>query len=72
MPVMNGFEVIKILHKNPLWTNIPIIVSSSKDLTENEMNLLRKKVIEVFQKGKYQKAEMLNKIHEVLTERSET
>src|SRR4029079_4942339 len=72
MPVMNGFEVVAALHQNPAWCNIPVIVSSSKDLTAEEMSLLSKNVIKVFQKGKYQGGEILNEVREQLSEKKDT
>jgi len=31
MPGLNGFELCEILHKNPMFSNTPIIIISAKD-----------------------------------------
>ncbi len=36
MPDMNGFMFINVLQNNPEWSHIPIIVVTSKDLTNEE------------------------------------
>lgn len=53
MPVMNGFEVLTALAKNPKLENIPVIVITAKELTSEEKLFLMEGSKEVFIKGKY-------------------
>jgi len=62
MPVMDGFEFIKIVKRKASWKHIPIIVITSKDLTEDDFYFLSKKVDSVIQKGKYTRKELIKKI----------
>ena len=62
MPVMDGFEFIKIVKRNASWKSIPIIVITSKDLTEDDYYFLSEKVESVIQKGKYTRKELIKKI----------
>jgi len=44
MPRLDGFGVIEKLHQNPAVRNLPIIVLSVKELTDDETELLKKSV----------------------------
>lgn len=50
MPKMNGFEVIEHLKKNKNTSGIPIIVLSSKILTQEDLDLFRANSINVLRK----------------------
>lgn len=62
MPEMDGFEVIKTVRHNPDWYNIPIIVVTAMDLTTVEHSLLAEQVTNIFQKGKYNKQQLLTEV----------
>jgi len=62
MPVMDGFEFIKIIKRKASWKDIPIIVITSKDLTEDDFHFLSKKVESVIQKGKYTRKDLIKRI----------
>ena len=68
MPVMDGFEFMDEVHRNQAWSRIPVIVITSKDLTEEERQRLNGRVAQVLQKGKYEMASLLKEIHK-LTDR---
>jgi CheY-like chemotaxis protein len=51
MPGLNGFEVAAELHRNPAWRSIPVVVMTSKDLTEADRARLNGLVARVLQKG---------------------
>ena len=40
MPVMNGMEVLGVLHKNPRFSHIPVIVTTSQDVVNSEVQAL--------------------------------
>ncbi len=62
MPEMDGFEVIKTVRLNPDWCNIPIIVVTAMDLTTVEHSLLAEQVTNIFQKGKYNKQQLITEV----------
>lgn len=62
MPVMDGFELLNILKDNDEWKKIPIIVITSKDLTEEDYSFLTANVDTVIQKGKYTRKELIKRI----------
>lgn len=51
MPEVNGFEVVRQLRADPLTRDIPILVHTSRDLTETEKRELESRVQAVTQKG---------------------
>jgi len=66
MPEMNGFEFINHLRQNPAWWSIPIVVLSSKEITQAEHNLLNECVEKVYSKQSYQQSDLLSEIHKHL------
>ena len=68
MPVMDGFELLKILKSDKKWKNIPIIVITSKDLTEEDYAFLTDNVDRVIQKGKYTRKELIMRINTAIKE----
>jgi signal transduction histidine kinase/DNA-binding response OmpR family regulator len=51
MPIMDGFEFATELRKNPDHQDIPIIVITAKDLTDEERSSLQGAVEQIVQKG---------------------
>ena len=68
MPVMDGFELLKVLKAEDAWKNIPVIVITSKDLTEEDYAFLTGNVDRVIQKGKYTRKELILRINEAIKE----
>ena len=68
MPVMDGFELLNILKDNNLYRDIPVIVITSKDLTEEDYAFLTENVDRVIQKGKYTRKELILRINEAIKE----
>jgi signal transduction histidine kinase/CheY-like chemotaxis protein len=66
MPEMDGFEVIKTVRQNPNWHKIPIIVVTAMDLTTVEHGLLTAQVTNVFQKGKYNKQQLITEVQSLI------
>jgi signal transduction histidine kinase/CheY-like chemotaxis protein len=62
MPVMDGFEFLNIVNDNDKLKKIPIIVITSKDLTEEDYSFLTTNVDQVIQKGKYTRKELIGRI----------
>jgi CheY-like chemotaxis protein len=51
MPEMNGFEVLREMRARDEWRDIPVIVVTAKDLTEEDRRQLNMGAERVLQKG---------------------
>lgn len=51
LPEIDGYQFINQIRQNPNWESIPILVITSKDLTDEEHQYLAGKVEEILQKG---------------------
>lgn len=60
MPVMDGFQVLEHLQKNKKWENIPVIIITGRDLSNEEKEKLNGGVELILQKGGYRRAELIN------------
>ena len=52
MPVMDGFDFLAELRKNEVWQGIPVVVLTSKDLTQEERQVLSGNVEKGTSKGR--------------------
>ena len=59
MPEMDGFELLLHLKEDPASRNIPVLVLTAKDLTDNEIEMLRHETIGLFQKDREWKKQLL-------------
>jgi PAS domain S-box-containing protein len=66
MPEIDGFEFVAQLRENPQWRFIPIVVLTAKEMSSEERKLLNHGVERVFQKGHYQREELLKELKECL------
>jgi CheY-like chemotaxis protein len=62
MPVMDGFTFMKKLRSEAAWRDIPVIVITSKDVTQEERQLLEESVVTILQKGSYRRDELLEQV----------
>jgi CheY-like chemotaxis protein len=62
MPELDGFGVLRAMRVNPDWRDIPVVVLTSIDLTNEIRALLQQQADRVFQKGTYSKEELLAEI----------
>ena len=65
MPEMNGFEVIKELKNHQASKNIPVIINTSLEITQNEIKELNGKIHSLVEKGASSKAEILTEIRKI-------
>jgi len=65
MPGMSGFEVATGLKENPNTANIPILVLTSKDLTNTDRSELQSKVTSFVQKGKSAREQLVREIRRI-------
>jgi len=63
LPEFNGFDVLSEISKNDNWQQIPIIVITAKELSNEELKRLKKEVDCIFQKGDYSRNDLLKEIH---------
>ena len=64
MPVMDGFEFLLLMRANPDYRDIPVIVVTAKDLSEEERRTLSGKVQAVIEKGPFSRDQLLSRIRE--------
>jgi len=69
MPVMNGFDFVQELRKNKEWHDIPIVILTAKDLTVEDRQQLKGNVERVYQKGEYNRDQLLNEVRELVKNR---
>jgi CheY-like chemotaxis protein len=66
MPRLDGFGVIEKLHQNPAARDLPIIVLSVKDLTEDESRILKESVSLVMRKQGFDGAKLVQEIKKAM------
>ncbi|MEZ5671582.1 MAG: response regulator [Thiotrichaceae bacterium] len=66
MPEMDGFEFILHLRQHDDWSSIPVVVLTAKDITIEDRMWLNSRVDTVFQKGAYQREELLSELRQLL------
>jgi len=66
MPEMDGFEFVSRLRMNEAWNNIPVVVLTAKDITNEDRLRLNNYVEKVVQKGAYEKDKLMSDIHDLL------
>jgi signal transduction histidine kinase/CheY-like chemotaxis protein/ligand-binding sensor domain-containing protein len=69
MPEMDGFDFMRELRRSQAWRKIPVIVVTSKDLTEEDKRLLQGEVSQILRKGSYSMNELLAEIERALATR---
>ena len=71
MPEMDGFKVLEELQKRDNLKDLPVLILSAKDLTEDEKRGLSKNVKGVITKGRIDKAALIALTNEFLYSKSE-
>ncbi|MBA3602915.1 MAG: response regulator [Parachlamydiaceae bacterium] len=66
MPEMDGFAVIGHLKHNPEWNDIPVIVLTAANLSDEELERLNKTSLKVFQKSNYRRSDLLKAVREII------
>jgi hypothetical protein len=67
MPVMDGFEFVMELRKVEAWREIPIIVVTARDLTEEDRSRLSGEVVGLIQKGGMDREALLEQLRAQLS-----
>ncbi len=66
MPTMDGFEFLDQLRHNRRWRNIPVIVVTGKELSEDEVRRLHAHSASVIGKAAFEHAELLQEIRSLV------
>jgi CheY-like chemotaxis protein len=66
MPEMDGFEFLAELRRHPTWREVPVLVLTAKDLTDEDRRRLNGEVERIIQKGAYDRDELLREVGRVL------
>jgi signal transduction histidine kinase/CheY-like chemotaxis protein len=69
MPVIDGFELIRILRHDPQLASIPVVVIAAKDLTDEDRHRLASSVEEVVAKTALTPEKLLAEITAILAKR---
>jgi CheY-like chemotaxis protein len=66
MPGMDGFDFVDELRRNEAWRELPVIVVTAKQLTEEERRRLNGHVERVIQKGRPSRQDLLAEIRDLV------
>jgi CheY-like chemotaxis protein len=69
MPGMDGFEVLEAMRSEAAWRDIPVVIVTAKDLNREEMARLNGCVERVFQKGAYDRVELIDTVRAMIARR---
>ncbi len=69
MPEMDGFEFLVELNKNSDWRDIPVVVLTAKDLTDEDRRRLNGRVTSIAKKGVMSPREILEELRAVIESR---
>ncbi len=69
MPEMDGFSVVEELRRDPRTQKIPVIVVSAKDITEEELQRLKRHVEGLYQKGSIPVKAFVNQVVDVIEQK---
>jgi CheY-like chemotaxis protein len=66
MPVMDGFDFLLEMRTNADWQDIPVIVLTAKDLTDEDRRLLSGRVEQIVEKGACAHDQVVSLVHKAL------
>jgi threonine synthase len=66
MPEMDGFAVLDALKSSQDTSNIPVIVSTAKELTLEEKEKLKGQIQALLQKGDFMSDEFLDEVNSLI------
>jgi DNA-binding response OmpR family regulator len=66
MPGMDGFHVLEAIRRSEGWRDVPVVIVTAKDLTRDELVWLRTNAEQVFQKGSYNRRELIAVVHDLI------
>lgn len=66
MPEMDGFEILRKVKEDPVLGDIPVFVITAKDLTDGEIELLKRETSALFRKSGSWKADLLAQVRKAV------
>jgi len=69
MPVIDGFDFLVELHASPDWRNIPVVILTAKDLTDEDLRVLSGRVEEIVEKGAWSHERVVALVEKLASER---
>ena len=66
MPEMDGFQFIDELYRTPAWRDIPIVVVTAMDITEEQTQYLERRVSRILHKGDHSREDLLGTVATLL------
>ncbi len=66
MPVMDGMEFLDLFRANQSWSEIPVVVLTSKDLTSDERERLNGSVLRVLAKGAFTQDRLVAEVRRII------
>jgi PAS domain S-box-containing protein len=70
MPEMDGFEFIATLKQRPEWQNIPVVVITAKDISDEDRKRLNGRVLGVLSKGSFDQQALIGEVERLLIARA--
>ena len=65
MPIVSGFDVISTLKADPGTKDIPIIICTAKELTSDDIKVLKDNVVSIMRKGMFTADDILDEIKKI-------
>src|SRR6478735_638248 len=59
MAGMNGFELLELIGKNPVWSKIPVVIITSMDLTADMREYLVPRTVRILYKGRFSREDLV-------------
>jgi len=66
MPHVDGFDLVARLRERTEYRDIPVVVITAKDLSDEERERMTENVRRVFQKGKYGRDELVDYLRSLI------
>jgi CheY-like chemotaxis protein len=70
MPKMDGFQLLTALREDGRWSQVPVVVITSKELTREDRDRLNGSVARVFMKDEVGAEALVSELRRILTPRS--
>ena len=70
MPEMDGFDVVEAMKQNEKWKNIPILIMTAKELTDDDYKRLNGSVEGLMEKGRFSLDDLLEHLNRIVNQPS--
>ncbi|MCE7871668.1 response regulator, partial [bacterium CPR1] len=65
MPEVDGFEVLAVMHQNPRWASVPVVVVTAKELTDEEREYLHAHTARLVDRRAFSTEELVSWLRQV-------